>query len=175
MKITNNTVVSLTYELRVDGKDGNIIQTVGVDNPMMFIFGIDSLIPGFERNVENLTTGDSFEFLLPCEEAYGKALEEAVVEIPKSSFIMDVETDNDLFHEGATIPMTDSKGNKMTGVIAEVKYDSVIMDFNHPLAGDDLFFRGTVVNIREATPDELKNGSINCSSGSCSGCSGGCG
>ena len=174
MKISKNKVVSLSYELRTDGKDGEIIQTVGEDNPMMFIFGMDSLIPGFERNVENLTIGDTFAFLLPCEEAYGAALEEAVVEIPKSSFIMDVETDNDLFYEGATIPMTDSKGNRMTGVVAQVKDDSVIMDFNHPLAGDDLFFSGTIVNIREATSEELKNGRLNCSSGSCSGCSGGC-
>ena len=169
MKISKNKVVSLSYELRIDGKDGEIIQTVCADQPMKFIFGSGSLIPGFERNVENLETGDNFAFLLSCEEAYGPEIEEAFVEIPKTAFAVDGEIDSDLFVEGNAIPMTDSQGNRLNGVVAEVKDDTVVMDFNHPLAGDDLYFSGTIISVREATPEEL-----NCSSGGCSGCSGSC-
>ena len=175
MNISKNKVVSLSYELRTDGKDGEIIETVGADRPLSFIFGAGSLVPGFERNVANLKTGDHFAFLLACEEAYGAAIEEAVVEIPKTAFIMDGEIDNDMFFEGNAVPMVDSQGNHLNGVIAEVKDDSVVMDFNHPLAGDDLFFTGTVVDVREATPEELAHGlRNNCPSDGCGSCGGNC-
>ena len=176
MNISKNKVVSLSYELRTDGKDGEIIETVNADRPLMFIFGTNSLIPGFERNVENLKIDDRFSFLLACEEAYGPALEEAVKEIPVTAFVVDGEIDHDLLFEGNAIPMMDSNGNHLNGVVVEVKNDTVVLDFNHPLAGDDLFFSGTVVDVREATPEELKNGrvSANCSSGGCGGCGGSC-
>jgi len=174
MNISKNKVVSLSYELRVDGKDGEIIETVDAANPLTFIFGTDSLVPGFERNIENLQTGDRFSFLLTCEEAYGPAIEDAVVEIPKTAFMVDGEIDHDLLFEGNAIPMTDSSGNQLNGVVAEVKKDSVVMDFNHPLAGDDLFFSGAVVDVREATPEELQNGRVFCSPSSCEGCGGSC-
>jgi len=174
MKISKNKVVSLSYELRVDSKDGEVIETVDVNNPLIFIFGIDGMIPGFERNIENLTTGDNFAFLLNCEEAYGPALEEALVEIPKTTFFVDGEIDNDMFFEGNAIPMMDSHGNRHNGVVAEVKEDTIIMDFNHPLAGDSLFFSGTIVDVREATPEELNRANSNCSPSSCSGCGGSC-
>jgi len=176
MNISKNKVVSLSYELRTDGKDGEIIETVGDNQPLMFIFGTNSLVPGFERNVENLKTGDHFAFLLVCEEAYGPALEEAVVEIPISAFVVDGEIDHDLLFEGNAIPMTDSNGNRLNGVVVEIKGDTVVMDFNHPLAGDNLFFSGKVVDVREATSEELERGRVftNCSSGGCGGCGGGC-
>ena len=176
MNISKNKVVSLSYELRVEGKDGEIIDTAGTDSPLTFMFGTNSLIPGFERNIENLKTGDNFAFMLGCEEAYGAALEEAVVEIPKTAFLVDGEIDHDVLVEGNAIPMTDTQGNRMNGVVVEVKDDTVVMDFNHPLAGDDLYFSGVVVNVREATHEELVHGRVisDCSSGSCDGCGGGC-
>ena len=176
MNISKNKVVSLSYELRTEGKDGEIIETVDANHPLMFIFGTGSLIPGFERNVENLKTGDRFAFLLGCEEAYGAAVEEAVQEIPITTFVVDGEIDHDMLFEGNAIPMMDSNGNRLNGVVVEIKDDTVVMDFNHPLAGDDLYFSGTVVDVREATAEELKHGRVasNCSSGGCSGCGGGC-
>ena len=176
MKISNNKAVSLLYELRTDGKDGEIIETVDANRPLMFIFGTNSLVPGFERNIENLQTGDKFAFLLECEDAYGPALDEAVVEIPITAFAVDGEIDNDMLFEGNAIPMTDSEGNRLNGIVAEVKNDTVVMDFNHPLAGDDLYFSGTVIDVREATSEELQRGYLqaNCSSSGCEGCGGGC-
>ena len=177
MNISKNKVVSLSYELRLDGKDGEIIETVGADRPLMFVFGTNSLVPGFERNIENMKTGDHFAFLLDCEEAYGLALEEAVVEVPLSAFVVDGEIDHDVLFEGNAIPMTDANGNRLNGVVVELKSDAVVMDFNHPLAGDNLFFSGTVVDVREATFEELERGRVSpdCASGNCSGCGGGCG
>jgi len=174
MKISKNKVVSLSYELRVDGKDGEIVETVDVNNPFIFIFGVDGMIPGFERNLENLQAGDNFAFLLDCEDAYGPAFDEALVEIPKTTFFVDGEIDNDMFFEGNTIPMMDSRGNRHDGVVFEVKDDTVVMDFNHPLAGDSLYFSGTVIDVREPTQEELDRSQSNCSQSSCQGCGGGC-
>ena len=175
MNISNHKVVSLSYKLRVDSKDGEIIETVDASHPLTFIFGTQSLVPGFERNVANLKTGDHFAFLLSCDEAYGQAIEEAIVEIPKTTFLMDGEINNDMFFEGNAIPMMDAQGNRLNGVITEVKDNSVIMDFNHPLAGDDLYFEGTVVDVREATPEELAHGlRSDCSPERCGGCGGSC-
>ena len=176
MIISKNKVVSLSYELRVDGKDGEIIETVGSNRPLVFLFGSGSLVPGFERNVENLKIGDKFAFLLKCEEAYGQAVEEAIVEVPKTAFMQEDKIDDSLFFEGNAIPMLDSQGNRLNGVVVEVKDDVIVMDFNHPLAGDDLFFSGNVVDVRDATTEELIQKRVidGCSSGSCSGCSGGC-
>ncbi len=176
MNISKNKVVSLSYELRLDGKDGEIIETVNVDQPMTFIHGNGYLLPEFERNIENMKTGDDFAFLLTCENAYGPAIEDAVVDIPINAFMVDGEIDNDMLFEGNAIPMTDSQGNRLNGIVVEVKDDVVVMDFNHPLAGDDLYFSGTIVEVREATPEELTHGHVhgNCSSGGCDGCNGDC-
>ena len=177
MNISKNKVVSLSYELRLDNQDGEIIETVNADRPLMFIYGTGNLLPEFERNISNMKTGDDFAFLLTSENAYGAAVEEAVVEIPIASFMVDGEIDNDMLVEGNAIPMTDSQGNRLNGIVVEVKADKVVMDFNHPLAGDDLFFRGTVVDVREATSEELEHGHIHgggCSSDDCGGCNGGC-
>ena len=171
MTVSKNKVVSLTYELRLNGADGEVIQTVDVQQPLVFIFGTNSLIPGFERNVDGLKIGDNFSFLLPCEEAYGASREDLVLELPKASFIVDTDVDNDLFFEGNTIPLQDSQGNRMDGVVVEVKDDTVVMDFNHPLSDESLYFSGSIVGIREASDEELNKCS---SAGKCDGCSGGC-
>ncbi len=178
MNISKNKVVSLSYELRLESKDGEIIETVNADRPLMFIYGTESLLPAFERNIENMKTGDNFAFLLTSENAYGPAVEDAVVDIPINAFMVDGEIDNDLLVEGNAIPMTDSQGNRLNGIVVEVKDDSVVMDFNHPLAGDNLFFSGSVVDVREATAEELAHGHIHgggsCSSGQCGDCNGDC-
>ena len=176
MIISKNKVVSLSYVLRTEGKDGEVMETVDAGSPMQFIFGAGSLIPGFERNVENLKTGDSFAFLIGCEEAYGRAIEEAVQKVPISVFIADGEIDHDVLFEGNAIPMVDQDGNRINGVVVEIKDDHVLMDFNHPLADEDLYFSGTVVDVREATSEELERGRVQspCSPSSCGGCGGSC-
>jgi FKBP-type peptidyl-prolyl cis-trans isomerase SlyD len=172
MNITTNKVVSLSYELRIDGKDGEIVETVNALHPLTFLYGAGNLLPAFERHIDKLTIGDEFSFLLKSEDAYGQATEDALVEMPISVFMVDDEIDNELLVEGNAIPMTDSQGNHHNGIVAEIKKDTVVMDFNHPLAGDNLFFTGTVVDIRDATAEELAHGHVHtgCSSHNCDSC-----
>ncbi|MDR1667238.1 MAG: FKBP-type peptidyl-prolyl cis-trans isomerase [Bacteroidales bacterium] len=177
MQISDNKVVSLSYELRLDGKEGEIIEVKNPQQPLIFLYGTGALLPAFEQNIRHLQKGDEFAFLLKCDEAYGPATEEALIELPVSAFLVDGEIDHDLLVEGNAIPMVDSKGNQLSGIVAEIKKDTVMMDFNHPLAGDDLYFSGAVTDIREATAEELERGSVAgacCSSGDCGSCSDNC-
>ncbi len=181
MEIQLNKVVSLSYTLEVDG---DIIETVTAEKPMQFIFGTGYLLPKFEENVEGKKVGDTFDFKLAAEDAYGTVDPEAIVELPKSVFEVDGKIQENVLFVGNVLPMMDSMGNRLNGAIDEVKENTIVMNFNHPLAGAELHFSGKVEAIREATETELTNGLFNekvqsscgggCSTaGDCSSC--GCG
>jgi FKBP-type peptidyl-prolyl cis-trans isomerase SlyD len=172
MEIAKNKVVSLVYELRVDGKDGEIVEKLNDSNPLTFIYGVGNLLPKFESNIGGLKVGDSFDFMLNSEEGYGISSDEAVVDVPKDVFMVDGKFDAEMVKEGNAIPMMDGDGNRLNGIVVNVSDNTVKMDFNHPLADEDLFFAGKVVGIREATEEELSHGHIH-NSGGCGGC--GCG
>jgi len=174
MKIGTNKVVALSYTLEVDG---DVMETVKADKPMEFIFGTGYLLPKFEENVINKEVGESFDFKLSAKEGYGEENPDAIVELPKDMFMVDGNIEEGLLTVGNVLPMQDSDGNRLQGSIDEIKDEVVVMNFNHPLAGADLHFTGTVVAVREATQQELTHGlsgekDTSCSSGSCSGCSG---
>ncbi len=176
MKIDQNSVVSLSYTLTVEG---DVIETVNADNPLKFIFGTGYLLPKFEENVLGKIVGDSFDFKLSASEGYGEINEEAIVELPKDIFMVDGKIEDGLLSVGNTLPMQDSQGNRLQGTIDQINEDTVTMNFNHPLAGSELHFKGEVVEVRMATEIELTEGLFgekksSCSSDSCSGCSGGC-
>ncbi len=177
MKIGQETVVSLSYTLIVEE---DIVETVKNDNPLRFIFGTGYLLPKFEENIADKVVGDTFEFILSAKEGYGEINPEAVVELPKDMFMIDGKIEDGLLTLGNVLPMQDSDGNRLQGTIDEIKDDVVVMNFNHPLAGSELHFKGEVVEVREATPQEIMEGlygekaESSCSSSSCSGCSGGC-
>ncbi len=158
MVIENEKVISLEYQLHVDDENGNIIETVKEDKPFVFMHGKGNLLPKFEENLTGLKEGDGFEFKLACEDAYGLAREDAVVDIPKNVFEVDGKFDDKLIVEGNVVPMQDKDGNKFNGVVVVVEDEIVKIDFNHPLAGDNLFFKGKVLVIRDANENELKTG-----------------
>ncbi|MBI9068014.1 MAG: FKBP-type peptidyl-prolyl cis-trans isomerase [Salinivirgaceae bacterium] len=173
MNIVKDKMVSLTYELKYDDADAQLIEKVENDSPLTFLFGDGGMLEHFEKNLEGLKSGDLFDFKLSADHAYGPVTEQAVVEVPVLAFEVEGKIDNDLVKVGNTIPMMDSQGNKLHGIVLEISDANVKMDFNHPLAGEDLHFKGKVIEVRDAKPEELAG---NCSTGSCgdSGCCGGC-
>ena len=158
MTISNEKVVTLVYQLRVDNNEGDIVETVKEEKPFVFLYGAGLMLPKFEENLNGLKAGDKFEFILQCEDAYGKATEEAVMNLPKNIFEVEGKIEDGLLAEGNVIPMQNNEGQKFNGVVVEVKDDNVTMDFNHPLAGDDLHFSGEIMEVREATKEEIDHG-----------------
>lgn len=172
MKIERNKFVSLTYQLRLNGADGELIEETGNENPLEFVFGAGRMLEMFEQKLEGLGAGDAFNFELKADEAYGDVNEDAIVDLPKNIFEVNGSIDEEMLSVGNTVPMQDAHGNRLNGIVLEVTDELVKMDFNHPLAGDDLFFSGSVIAVREATEDELMDAcGSGCSSG---GCGGGC-
>ncbi|MBN1599770.1 MAG: peptidylprolyl isomerase [Bacteroidales bacterium] len=170
MEVTKEKVVSLTYELRQNDANGKIIETLTKDSPLTFLFGTDNLLPKFEENIDGLKVGDSFDFNLEASEAYGSVNIDAIINVPVKAFEIDGKIDDNMLKLGNKIPMQDASGNKLSGVVKEITEESVKMDFNHPLAGKDLFFKGEITDIREATEEELHHGHAHYP-GSCEGCS----
>ncbi len=165
-----NNVVSIIYELRTGSKDGEVVESLSNGNPLTFLFGTGGLLPKFEENLSGLAEGDSFEFQLGSEDAYGPVVENAIVHVPKTVFEIDGKIDESLMQVGKTVPMMDAEGRRLNGKVITIEGEAVQMDFNHPMAGNDLHFKGEVTEVRKASEEELSHGHIH---GANSGC--GCG
>lgn len=179
MKIDTNKYVALTYDLNVgEGDERELMEQATVDKPLEFIFGTNSMLQAFEKNIEGLKEGETFNFTLTPEDAYGDYDDSKIIELPKNIFEVDGKVDNDILFEGNTVPMMDSSGNRLMGSIVTINPDAVTMDFNHPLAGETMHFNGTVIGVREATAEEIaalfSADGCDCGSGDC-GCGDGCG
>src|SRR6056297_1155084 len=161
MAIEKQKVVSVTYQLSVNDSDGEVVETVNKDKPLTFLYGVGNMLEKFEENIKGLNEGDSFNFKIPSDEAYGQASEDAIVELHIDTFKIEGEIDYDLLKEGNYFPMQDQEGNRLDGIVLEVGEEKVKMDFNHPLAGDDLFFKGEVLAVRDASEDEINQGYAN--------------
>lgn len=162
MKITKNAVVSVTYDLEVSDAQNpkTFVERADKAHPLVFLFGSGGLIPAFEENVNGLTVGEAFDFEIEASLAYGLKDESAVATLPKSIFVVDGKVDEQVLKVGNMVPMSDQEGNKLDGKILEIKENEVIMDFNHPLAGKNLHFKGEVVEVREATAEEISHGHV---------------
>jgi FKBP-type peptidyl-prolyl cis-trans isomerase SlyD len=179
MEIARNKFVTLSYELRLNDAAGELVEKTDANNPLAFLFGAGKMLQMFEDKLEGLKTGEEFKFELKPEEAYGEVNPQAIVDLPKNIFEVNGTIDESLLTPGNQVPMQDAQGNRLNGIVLEVTDDIVKMDFNHPLAGDTLFFSGSVLEVREATEDEIAEAAglhETCSThdGGCSTCGTGC-
>lgn len=160
MNIASNTVVCLKYKLS-NHKTGDPIEITDEINPLVFIFGVNALLPDFEQNILGKSKGDSFDFAIVANNAYGEHNNDEIVMIPSNVFHDEQGNfDQEMFSVGKIIPMSDSEGHQLRGIIMEVSDDVVKMDFNHPLAGTDLHFEGEILEVREATEEEIAHGHV---------------
>ena len=168
MKVEQNKFVSVDYKLTVDGQ---IADQSHPEHPLEFIFGTGMLLPKFEEAIMGKEPGESVSFTLEAKDGYGEIIPEAIVELPKTVFMMDGKVAEDILFVGSQIPMATADGQHMMGVVKEVKEETVMMDFNHPMAGKTLNFDVTVVEVRDVTPEDLASqGGCGCGD-----CGGGCG
>ena len=151
----------MDYELSVDGE---VIDKSEPGDPIEFIQGHENIIPGLEKAVEGLSVGDKKEVMVKAAEAYGEYDTEGFMEVPKSEFPEDIPLE-----VGLDISVTNDDGEELTAYIEEVSLESITLNFNHPLAGKDLFFKIEIVGIREATTEELEHGHVHFDDCECDG------
>ncbi len=160
MQVGKNTVVTLHYRLQIDNAEGDLVEETFGSEPLSFLFGAGQMIPDFENNLEGKNPGDEFSFKIASENAYGDYNPQAVVKLPLDTFNVSGKQASEWLEPGMTIPMADAQGNRLTGVVQEISDDGVVMDFNHPMAGQDLYFTVNIQSVREATDEELAHGHV---------------
>ena len=192
LKIEEHSMVTLTYDLRVDDEKGEVVEQATETQPLEFLYGAGAMLPKFESQLAGLGEGEPFTIKLAKNDAYGEVNNDALVELPKNVFLVDGKFDDELIKLGNTVPMMSSNGQRLNGLVLEINEEIIKMDFNHPLAGEDLFFAGKVVAVRKASEEEvaqlLSGGGCGCgdSGGGCGtescgpedgegGCGSGCG
>ncbi|HKK67700.1 MAG TPA: peptidylprolyl isomerase [Bacteroidales bacterium] len=157
MKITKGKFIKVHYELRLESFDGELIEETRKNDPEGFVFGADKMLDIFEAKLEGKQEGDTFKFEIPAEEAFGVYDPDALVEFTEDEFQELVGEDEGDFELGAYFPMEDDEGNHYDGFITEMDEDRIVIDFNHPLAGETLYFSGKVLEVREAKKEDYEN------------------
>lgn len=154
MKIEKDKIVELKYELHADGKTGDLLEVMDEHWPLKFYFGAGVMLPKFEEELHLLEEGDAFEFMLRPVEAYGELDPSRIREIPFSEL-----PDRDFFpnrdlEKGDRLVFNMGENEEQLGTISEVMENSVLIDFNHALAGKSLHFSGRVLYVREPRQEE---------------------
>ena len=157
LAISPNHVVGIAYTLTV--ADGEVVDFADVAAPLLFIHGIGQTIEAFDDKLNGLKVGDTFDFGLDAANGYGEIDPKLVVELPKSIFEGE-DIPADILEIDAVLPLQDSEGNPLDGRVVEIGEDFVKVDLNHPLAGEDLHFKGEILSVREATEEELEHGHV---------------
>jgi len=168
-----NQYMEIAYQLYVgDEGEQELMEETTQDRPFQFITGFGVSLDAFEQQVANLEKGATFDFSIPKEQAYGEYDEERVLDLDREIFCIDGKFDKEHVYEDAVIPMQNDQGQRFYGRVAEIGDKKVKVDLNHPLAGETLHFKGSVVESRPATTKEIE-ALVAHLSGGCGGCGGG--
>ena len=151
MAIGQNKVVTMNYTLK--DEQGNVIQTTDNKEPFRFMSGNKQILPKLEEEVDAMIIGSKKNVKIPAKEAYGEYTEQAIQQVKKANFPQDVE-----LKVGMEFISNTPKGQQLPFVIKEIKNEEVTVDFNHPLAGMDLEFDVELVDVRDATLEEIQHG-----------------
>ena len=168
-----NNFIAVSYKLYTTDS-GTPVEEATEQQPFVFISGMDMALEAFEQQLNTLPTGKAFDFVIPCDDAYGMPDQERIVALPRGIFEIDGEFDSEHIRLGAFVPMNNADGQRLIGKVADITADNVLMDFNHPFAGSDLHFTGFVIENRPATPQEMEKAKkLMSGEGGCGGCGGG--
>lgn len=166
-KIQQGKYVEMVYDLYKVNPDGTqtLVHQSEESDPERFIYGVTlGMVVPLEKAIYALEVGDKFDLIVKAEEAFGPYDENQIVELDRDLFLVDGKFDSEFIKKGASVPMMTADGFRINGLVVEVTKDSVKMDFNHPLAKDDVRFDGKILVVRDATPEEL-NPSCGCGCG----------
>ena len=164
MAIENNQVVSIEYDL-TEKDQTEVIDSNKGHAPLEFITGKSQIIPGLESQLMALSAGDEQSITVPAAEAYGDVNPEAEDTLPAEQFAgLELKEGMQLYGQG-------ENGETVMVTVKSFNDESVTIDYNHPLAGKDLTFNVKILDVREATPDEVLSGQV----GGGESCDSGCG
>ncbi len=152
MKIIAKKVGIINYTLK--NGNGDTLDTSEGGEPLSYIHGMKNLIPGMEKVLEGREPGEKFNTVIPSEEAYGNRKEDFVNQVPLSNF-----PEKDSVKAGVQFEAKSEQGSRIATVV-DIQGETVTVDFNHPLAGETLHFEVEVVDVRDATSDELSHGHV---------------
>jgi FKBP-type peptidyl-prolyl cis-trans isomerase SlyD len=152
LKVQNGQVVSMEYTLKVDGV---VTDSSEGREPLEFVHGAGNIIPGLEREMTGMTVGDSKDVVVVAAEGYGEQDKEAFMEVPRDQFPDEIP-----MKVGTELQVQNQAGQPMFARIEKVEDKNVRLDLNHPLAGKDLHFSVKVVNLRDATVEEIEHGHV---------------
>ncbi len=177
-KVQPGKYVELVYDLYEVAPDGTekLVHQTDPKDPEKIVFGVTrGMIEPLEKAIDGLEQGGKFDVKVSADQAFGPYDEEQIAELEKEIFEIDGKFDAEVIKKGAVVPMMTADGFRISGIVLDVTADKVKMDFNHPLAGKDVRFEGTVQVVREATPEEIQP-AHGCGCGSCGGgdCGDGC-
>jgi FKBP-type peptidyl-prolyl cis-trans isomerase SlyD len=166
--VADDLVITMDYKLSVDGE---VVDSSEDSEPIEFLQGHGNIIPGLEHELYGMKIGDNKKVQVPAKDAYGEVDETATMEVTRAEFPPEIPLEI-----GTEITISDIDGDLMDARIAKVDDEKITLDFNHPLAGKDLSFDVTVIEIRAATPEELEHGhthdsEFGCEDEECDGCS----
>ena len=150
--VQNDVVVSMEYTLRVD--DEVIDSSIGQE-PLEFLAGHGNIITGLEREMIGMKVGDSKDVVVTPADGYGEYDDEAFMDVPRGEFPNDMPVE-----EGLELTVRDDAGQARYARVDSVEDETVRLNFNHPLAGDELHFNVKVVSLREPTEEELEHGHV---------------
>jgi len=154
MTISGGKEVSIEYTLKLE--DQSVVDTNVGGEPLVYVQGSHQIIPGLEKAMEGMKTGEKRQIAVKPEEGYGKVEAEALVEVDKKQVPPDAQK------VGAQLQGQNEQGQVFTARVLEVKDEKILLDFNHPLAGKTLYFDVKVLSVKEVqkgqeqTPQEVQ-------------------
>lgn len=146
-QVKKGSIVKISYNLHLDNIYGEKIESVPEEQAAEFEIGAGEMLEALEEVLMDKKVGDSFEVEIPKEKAFGDIDGDLILEIPKNNFAHDGEVDEELIKPGNIVEMEDQEGNPVHVEIIEIKGENVLVDLNHPLAGEQIYFRGKLVGI----------------------------
>lgn len=153
MSLIQNKAISFNYTLKDD--KGNILDTTKGSSPFSFLSGNRQILPKLEDALNGMLLGSKKNVKIDAADAYGEYNEEAIQKVERTNFPKDVD-----LQPGMQFVTNSPDGHQMPFVISEIKENVVTIDFNHPLAGKNLEFDVELLDVRDATAEEIAHGHI---------------
>lgn len=153
MALKENQVVTINFTLK--DEKGNIIETTTKEQPFAFISGNQQILPELENNVSGMLIGAKKTIVLEPENAYGLYKDTSIQTVNRTEF-----PEGTKLEVGMGFIADTPDGRQMPFVIKNVEDENITIDFNHPLAGRTLTFEVELLDMREATPEEIAHGHV---------------